>query len=82
MQRHLQSALRLDSGVCGLPHPQKRATGGEDAWFIGNNIVGVADGVGGWARKVREYCNTKLDKAAAYFWWWAFSVMPSVSILE
>ncbi|CAH0475012.1 unnamed protein product [Peronospora belbahrii] len=51
MKRQLRPALRLKSGVCGLPHPQKRATGGEDAWFISGNTVGVADGVGGWARK-------------------------------
>ena len=44
--------LRLESSACGLPHPQKRATGGEDAWFISDDTVGVADGVGGWARKV------------------------------
>lgn len=25
--------------------------GGEDAWFIGNNITGVADGVSGWTTK-------------------------------
>lgn len=53
VQRQAQRALRLESGACGLPHPQKRATGGEDAWFISGNTVGVADGVGGWARKVR-----------------------------
>lgn len=47
-----KSALSLVSGACELPHPQKRATGGEDAWFICSNTVGVADGVGGWARKV------------------------------
>lgn len=45
--------LQLVSGACELPHPQKRSTGGEDAWFICSNTVGVADGVGGWARKVR-----------------------------
>lgn len=44
--------LQLVSGACELPHPQKRSTGGEDAWFICSNTVGVADGVGGWARKV------------------------------
>lgn len=44
--------LQLVSGACELPHPQKRSTGGEDAWFIHGNTVGVADGVGGWARKV------------------------------
>jgi hypothetical protein len=47
-----KSSLRLVSGVCELPHPQKRATGGEDAWFIHEKTIGVADGVGGWARKV------------------------------
>lgn len=52
--RHVVPALQLVSGACGLPHPQKRATGGEDAWFIRGNTVGVADGVGGWARKVNQ----------------------------
>lgn len=46
--------LQLVSGACELPHPQKRSTGGEDAWFIYSNTVGVADGVGGWARKVKN----------------------------
>jgi protein phosphatase PTC7 len=43
--------LRLVSAVSYLPHPDKRATGGEDAAFIGADglSVGVADGVGGWA---------------------------------
>jgi hypothetical protein len=54
---HADSTLRLVSGACAIPHPQKRKTGGEDAWFICSNTVGVADGVGGWARKV---CNTTL----------------------
>ncbi|CAI5725622.1 unnamed protein product [Hyaloperonospora brassicae] len=60
------AALRLDSGACGLPHPQKRATGGEDAWFICDNTVGVADGVGGWARKgidSGEYSRTLMASA-------------------
>ena len=36
-----------------LPHPDKRATGGEDASFVGADglSVGVADGVGGWAEQ-------------------------------
>ncbi|RLN47948.1 hypothetical protein BBJ28_00001675 [Nothophytophthora sp. Chile5] len=50
-KRQAEPALRLASGACDLPHPQKRSTGGEDAWFICGNTVGVADGVGGWARK-------------------------------
>ncbi|XP_012071803.1 probable protein phosphatase 2C 55 isoform X2 [Jatropha curcas] len=44
-------ALKLVSGSCCLPHPDKEATGGEDAHFICANeqAIGVADGVGGWA---------------------------------
>lgn len=43
--------LRLLSGACTLPHPKKVKTGGEDAYFICSKeqVVGVADGVGGWA---------------------------------
>lgn len=33
-----------------MPHPNKEATGGEDAHFIIDELaIGVADGVGGWA---------------------------------
>lgn len=44
-------SLRLLSGACCLPHPKKVKTGGEDAYFICSEeqVVGVADGVGGWA---------------------------------
>ncbi|XP_062214237.1 probable protein phosphatase 2C 80 [Phragmites australis] len=43
--------LKLLSGSCYLPHPDKEATGGEDAHFIcvDEHAIGVADGVGGWA---------------------------------
>ncbi|XP_058081882.1 probable protein phosphatase 2C 55 isoform X2 [Magnolia sinica] len=44
-------ALKLFSGSCYLPHPDKEETGGEDAHFIciDEQAIGVADGVGGWA---------------------------------
>ncbi|KAL3684055.1 hypothetical protein R1sor_002077 [Riccia sorocarpa] len=44
-------SLKLLSGACNLPHPDKVKTGGEDAYFIcpDKQVVGVADGVGGWA---------------------------------
>ncbi|GKV29878.1 hypothetical protein SLEP1_g38756 [Rubroshorea leprosula] len=44
-------SLKLLSGSCYLPHPDKEDTGGEDAHFICSNeqAIGVADGVGGWA---------------------------------
>jgi hypothetical protein len=43
--------LKLLSGSCCLPHPDKEETGGEDAHFIcvDEQAIGVADGVGGWA---------------------------------
>ncbi|KAK9108806.1 hypothetical protein Sjap_016866 [Stephania japonica] len=43
--------LKLISGSCYLPHPDKEATGGEDAYFIclDEQVIGLADGVGGWA---------------------------------
>ncbi|KAK7252933.1 hypothetical protein RIF29_37238 [Crotalaria pallida] len=43
--------LKLFSGSCYLPHPDKEETGGEDAHFIctDEQAIGVADGVGSWA---------------------------------
>ncbi|KAF6149714.1 hypothetical protein GIB67_038115 [Kingdonia uniflora] len=43
--------MKLLSGSCYLPHPDKEDTGGEDAHFICDDeqAIGVADGVGGWA---------------------------------
>ncbi|XP_073223867.1 probable protein phosphatase 2C 55 isoform X1 [Cicer arietinum] len=45
------NTLKLVSGSCYLPHPDKEETGGEDAHFICSEeqAIGVADGVGGWA---------------------------------
>ena len=41
----------LDAHSYLLPHPQKAAKGGEDAFMISpcKRVIGVADGVGGWA---------------------------------
>ncbi|KAL6995658.1 protein-serine,threonine phosphatase [Sarracenia purpurea var. burkii] len=46
-----ERSLKLISGSCYLPHPDKEETGGEDAHFIcvDEQAIGVADGVGGWA---------------------------------
>ncbi|KAL9255532.1 putative protein phosphatase 2C 55 [Drosera capensis] len=46
-----KGTLSLRSGSYYLPHPDKEKTGGEDAHFIceEKRIIGVADGVGGWA---------------------------------
>lgn len=34
-----------------IPHPEKRAKGGEDAAYVDDGILVVADGVGGWASR-------------------------------
>ncbi|EAS01026.1 serine/threonine phosphatase 2C (macronuclear) [Tetrahymena thermophila SB210] len=41
----------FDFSVQVLPHPDKIAKGGEDAYFADKNLLAVADGVGGWAEK-------------------------------
>mmetsp|Transcript_9604 Transcript_9604/g.30372 ORF Transcript_9604/g.30372 Transcript_9604/m.30372 type:complete len:261 (+) Transcript_9604:12-794(+) len=43
--------FRLDAAAVVLPHPDKVATGGEDAWFARGSTFGVFDGVGGWAEQ-------------------------------
>ncbi|KAG8632509.1 hypothetical protein MANES_18G028900v8 [Manihot esculenta] len=50
-KRSAGKTLKLISGSCYLPHPDKEETGGEDAHFICSDeqAIGVADGVGGWA---------------------------------
>ncbi|KAI8542378.1 hypothetical protein RHMOL_Rhmol08G0134200 [Rhododendron molle] len=47
----VDTTLKLQSGSCYLPHPDKEKTGGEDAHFIceDEHVIGIADGVGGWA---------------------------------
>lgn len=42
-------ALTFRTGVVCIPHPEKADKGGEDAFFIQKNALGVFDGVGGWA---------------------------------
>jgi protein phosphatase PTC7 len=47
MARDQTQTYALASAVCNLPHP-KKGTLGEDAFLLGPQIVGVADGVGSW----------------------------------
>ena len=42
------AAFRLEVAVEDIPHPEKAIYGGEDAYFVCDMAVGVADGVGGW----------------------------------
>lgn len=34
-----------------IPHPDKIKKGGEDAFFVHDNILVIADGVGGWSNR-------------------------------
>lgn len=43
-----------------IPHPQKVAKGGEDAYYIAERSFGVADGVGGWVRPSHELSSSTL----------------------
>lgn len=66
------AALTLRAGACTLPHPDKIATGGEDAYFISEDamVMGVADGVGGWRESgidPGEYSRTLMRVACEFF---------------
>ena len=39
----------FDHGTYMIPHPAKAYKGGEDAFYVSDNVLAVADGVGGWA---------------------------------
>ncbi|CAD8053271.1 unnamed protein product [Paramecium primaurelia] len=41
-------SLQFQSFVHIIPHPDKVAKGGEDAYYANENLLAVADGVGGW----------------------------------
>ena len=45
----LSSPVAFDFHATMIPHPEKAARGGEDAYFAQPFAIGVADGVGGWA---------------------------------
>lgn len=62
------SIRSLNSGVCMIPHTDKRHKGGEDAYVVTDTMVAVADGVGGWAEAgidpalfSRELCRNITD---------------------
>ena len=41
----------MEMGVSVIPHPDKLEKGGEDTVYIGQNVMAVMDGVGGWIKK-------------------------------
>ncbi len=64
------SAFKLQCGVTVIPHPEKASRGGEDAYFVCDTALGVADGVGGWAESgvnPADYARGLMDVAKAYY---------------
>jgi len=49
----LQKSNVLHTGICMIPHIEKRDKGGEDAYLVTKDsaCIAVADGVGGWNKK-------------------------------
>lgn len=47
----LTSPLKIQCSYSMIAHPQKVLKGGEDAFFVTDFVVGIADGVGGWMDK-------------------------------
>lgn len=43
--------FKTKTGSSNIPHYKKRLTGGEDSYLVLDDLVMVADGVGGWAGK-------------------------------
>ena len=52
----------FSAAVHNSPHFEKRYKGGEDGYLLSSNkrMLGVADGVGGWASK--DVCSGKCSK--------------------
>lgn len=60
-----------------IPHPEKAYKGGEDALFVSDNLIVVADGVGGWAdqgvdpglysKKLCEIIGQKIKKNSSLY---------------
>ena len=46
---HSELFNSFSAGVSVFPHHAKKHKGGEDAFFLSNSFIAVADGVGGWA---------------------------------
>ena len=44
-----KGSYKFRIGSYMIPHPEKAYKGGEDALFASENVLLVADGVGGWA---------------------------------
>ncbi|CAI5514217.1 unnamed protein product [Closterium sp. Naga37s-1] len=48
--------LQLKVGVYSVPHPARASRGGDDAYLVEGNWLGVADGIGTWTDQGEEWC--------------------------
>ena len=46
-----EGKLYFEFAQRNIPHSEKIEKGGEDAWFVDEDFMTVADGVGGWAEE-------------------------------
>jgi protein phosphatase PTC7 len=63
-------AYQLRVAVQDIPHPDKVHYGGEDAYFVCDRAMGVADGVGGWQESgvnPKDYSQGLMDEARSYY---------------
>lgn len=61
--------LMLQPSVCQIPHPSKAKSGGEDAFFLSDHSLGVADGVGEWAAmgvNPRDFADELMNGSSAH----------------
>ncbi|KAK9170822.1 PP2C like protein phosphatase [Cryptosporidium meleagridis] len=72
LDQSMESNLRLWMGAYYLPRNDKRARGGEDGWFLSEDIqsMGVADGVGEWedlsGKSARVFSNSIMKNSLQY----------------
>ncbi len=68
--------FKINSGSKMIPHYKKKETGGEDSFLVFEDLIMVADGVGGWAgkgvdpglfsRELRDHVKEEYDKRRNY----------------
>ncbi|EAK89357.1 PP2C like protein phosphatase [Cryptosporidium parvum Iowa II] len=72
LDQSMESNLRLWMGAYYLPRNDKRARGGEDGWFLSEDLqsMGVADGVGEWedlsGKSARVFSNSIMKNSLQY----------------
>ncbi|OII73571.1 PP2C like protein phosphatase [Cryptosporidium ubiquitum] len=72
LDHSLESNLRLWMGAYYLPRNDKRTRGGEDGWFVSEDLqsMGVADGVGEWedlsGKSARMFSNSIMRNSLQY----------------